>query len=123
MSKPATVTPPTEAKKKPFIRFVPKLRQYESGIEYLRADGFRDKITLEGYTPKTMEDQTRILRLIEKDPYCGITTWENREMPPEQKTAESKLRVSLAKQEAMETEMEAMRRELDQLKKAQKAGG
>jgi hypothetical protein len=93
-------------------------RQYENGIDWTLLSGFRTKITLNGFVAPTIADERRILSAMEHDAFCGITTWENREMEPDLKKAEGDLRMSLAKQKAMEVEMEAMREELDQLKKS-----
>lgn len=101
--------------KKPSIRFVPKLRQYESGVEYMQGNGIRIKISLKGYIAPTMEDERRILRMMESDPFCGVTTWENREMPQEQKAAEGESRVLRAENVAMKSEMNALKEEMARL--------
>lgn len=112
------IAEPKTLKTKPSIRFVPNRRQYEAGIDFVRGDGIRDKITLRGYLAQTMEDERKILRIMEVDKHCGITTWENREMPPEQKAAEGETRMLKAENDAMRSEMDAMREEMRQLKAA-----
>lgn len=108
---------------KPTIRFAPKRRQYESGIDFVDKSGRRHKITLEGFTAPTFEDEQTILRMMERDPFCGITTYENREMPVEQKQAETKVRALEAENKAMGEEMDAMRQEIARLQAAQKPTG
>ncbi len=108
---------------KPSIRFVPSKRQYESGIDFVDAAGFRHKITLDGFTAPTLEDERTLLRVMERDRYCGITTWENREMPPEQRRAETETRSLRVENEAMKVEMEALREQVARLEAAQKTAG
>lgn len=115
MSKSATVPA------KPSIKFCPKLRQHEAGIDYLQLDGIRVKIGQNGYVAPTIGDEMKIQRIMEADKFCGITTWENREMPAEQRAAESEVNRYRVENAAMKDEMEAMREELAQLKKSQKA--
>lgn len=102
---------------KPSIRFCPAKRQYEAGIDFMQSNGIKNKITHMGYVCISMEDERKILRMMEVDKFCGITTWENREMPAEQKAAETESRKDKAKMAEMEAEMEAMRAELAQYKK------
>jgi len=101
---------------KPSIRFCPRLAQHESGIDYVQCNGSRTKIGRGGYTAPTMEDERKLLRQMEVDPFCGITTWENRELPAEQKAAESETRKLSAELDASKNELEAIREEMRQLK-------
>jgi hypothetical protein len=121
----ATLPAQPKAVKKPSIKFCPKILQYETGIDYVQLDGTRTKITLKGYVAPTWEDEQNILRIMERDKHCGITTWENREMPAEQKKAEGENRKLQAENASMKAEMEAMRAELDRLTSLTKkpAGG
>jgi len=113
--KSTIIEKPKVESRKPVIRFVPKMRQYESGIEFMQGNGIRVKITLKGYTAPTMEDERRLLRMMEADPFCGLTTWEKREMPVEQRTAEGELRIALAENVAMRSEMDALKEEMARL--------
>ena len=101
---------------KPSIRFCPAKRQFEAGIDFVQSNGIKNKITHMGYVAISMEDERKLLRAIETDKFCGITTWENREMPAEQKAAETESRKDKVKMAEMEAEMEAMRAELAQYK-------
>lgn len=117
MAKPATLQTGIV---KPTIRFCPAKRQYEAGIDFVQSNGIKNKITHMGYTAISMEDETKLLRRMQDDPFCGITTWENREMPAEQKAAEQESRKDKVLIAEMESEMEAMREEM-RLLKASKA--
>lgn len=103
---------------KPSIRFCTKLIQHEAGIDFVQSNGIKTKITRHGYTATSMDDERKILRMMEVDPYCGICTWENREMPAEQRTAETELRKERTEKAQMAAEMEALRAEINQLKAA-----
>ncbi len=103
---------------KPSIKFCPKLIQHEAGVDFVQSNGIKVKITRAGYIAPTMEDERKLLRAIETDPFCGISTWENREMPAEQRTAETELRKERAEKAQMATEMDALREEIRQLKAA-----
>lgn len=102
---------------KPSIRFCPAKRQYEAGIDFMQSNGVKNKITHMGYVAISMEDETKLLRMIEVDKFCGISTWANREMPAEQKAAETESRKDKAALAAAHAEIEAMRAELAQYKK------
>lgn len=102
---------------KPSIRFCPSKRQFEAGIDFVQSNGIKTKITPMGYTCISMQDEMKILRMMKVDPMCGITTWENREMPAEQKAAETESRKDKAELAAAKAEMEALRAELAQYTK------
>lgn len=102
---------------KPSIRFCPSKRQYEAGIDFVQSNGIKNKITPMGYVCISMTDEMKILRMMEVDPMCGITTWENREMPAEQKAAETESRKDKAELAAAKAEMDALRAEIAQHKK------
>jgi hypothetical protein len=104
--------------RKPSIKFCPSRNQYEDGVAYKRLDGIRDKITLKGYVAPTIEDEENILALMQRDKHCGIVTWEKREMPPEQRAAETETHKLRAENSRQKEEMEAMRAEMDELRKA-----
>ena len=124
MKPTATLDPKAgKAVAKPSIRFVPKLRQYEAGIDYVQLDGFKVKISHDGYIAPTMEDERRILRAMERDPFCGITTYENREMPQEQKAVETENRQLRAEKAYQDQEMLALKEENRQLREAARAKG
>lgn len=106
----------TKTETKPSIRFCPKLIQHEAGIDFVQGNGIKVKITRHGYTAISMDDERKLLRAIEADPFCGICTWENREMPAEQRTAETELRKERAEKDAALAELDALREELKQLK-------
>lgn len=117
MAKTATAEPKSTIVK-PSIRFCPAKRQYEAGIDFVQSNGIKNKITHMGYVAISMEDERKLLRMMEVDKFCGITTWENREMPVEQKAAETESRKDKAELAAAKAEMEALRAELESLKGA-----
>lgn len=109
---------PVEAKVVPSIRFTVAKRQHETGIDFVQSNGIKTKITPMGYTAISMADEMKILAMMKNDPFCGIATWENREMGAEQKMAETQVRAVLAQNASMMEEMDALREQVKQLQGA-----